>query len=239
MKVLSFDTSSPACASAVVEVADGACNLLAEINVWAPRGHMAKLLPQIEMTLSEAGVVKGEIGGIIVGIGPGSFTGLRIGVTIARTLAQLLVVPIAGIPSLDAMARKLIAFPGLICPVIDAKRGEVYTAFYESTGERTRRTTDFRPMTPGALAEDIAKTGFDLIVFTGDGVGAYEDLLAERLGDRAVFMPKEYWWPLASDLAFTGAHKLETEPDDLFSLIPLYARLSQAEELWLKRGEHA
>ncbi|MHB0976441.1 MAG: tRNA (adenosine(37)-N6)-threonylcarbamoyltransferase complex dimerization subunit type 1 TsaB [Candidatus Aquicultorales bacterium] len=240
MRILALDTSSPACSVAVAESGDAGSSLLAEINVWAPRGHMARMLPQIDAALAQAGMEKEAIEGIAVGIGPGSFTGLRIGVTIARTLAQLLEVPIAGIPSPDALVRRVGAHAGVCVPTIDAKRGEVYAAVYETGLGGVERITDFRPITPEALAYELIDAGFERILFTGDGIEMSRGMLAERLGDKAVFTPREYWWPWASEIAYAAADRFEAgSADDLFSLVPVYARLSQAEEMWIKKKEQA
>lgn len=239
MRVLSFDTSSPACTVAVVDATSDAADLMAEINAWTPRGHMARLLPQIDTTLRETGIAKEELEAVVVGLGPGSFTGLRIGVTIARTLAQLLDIPIVGVPSLDAIARRVGAFEGAICTIIDAKREEVYAAVYESSGGSIKRLTDFKPLSPESLVYELAEENIPRVLLVGDGISAHRKVFEGHLGGRAVFSPRDFWWPRAADLAAIAAPRLvEGAVDDLFSLVPIYARLSQAEELWLKK-EHA
>lgn len=237
MKVLSLDTSSPACTVAVVEIGPGVAELIAEINAWSPRGHMARLISQIEETLNQAGVVREELEAVVVGVGPGSFTGLRIGVSIARTLAQLMEIPIAGVPSLDALVQRLIFFRGIICPIIDAKRGEVYTAVYESDGSNIKRLGDFRPILPARLTDELSTAGYKKVLFAGDGVGAYRKIFEESMGARALFTPPDEWWPRAAELVHAASERLaKGEFDDLDALVPIYARLSQAEEVWLKRS---
>lgn len=236
MKILSFDTSSPACAIAVVDGDGAGADVLSEITVWAPREHLARLIPQIDAALREAQTAKEDVQAIAVGIGPGSYTGLRIGVTVARTLAQALNISIVGIPSLDAMARRFMEFDGFVCPVIDAKRGEVYAAVYETGNGFFRRKSDFRPLSPEALLYELVALGARVLM-VGDGIYAYRDIFESHLGTRISFAPRDYWWPRASDLAVIALKRLARgQSDDLFSLVPIYARLSQAEELLLKKG---
>lgn len=239
MKLLSLDTSSPACTVAIVEADAVGGTVLSEINIWTPRGHMERLIPQIDSALHDAQVDKTELEGVVVGIGPGSFTGLRIGVSIARTFAQMLNVPIAGVPSFDAMVRRFALFNGIICPVVDAKRGEVYTALYSASKGSIERITEFEPLSPEALAYRLEDTEQDRFLFLGDGIGVYREIFESHLGDKAFFLPSDGWWPRAADLAFSAAPKLlEGKSDDPFSVVPIYARLSQAEEMWLKKEKH-
>ncbi len=236
MKVLSFDTSSPACTVAVVDGDAAGWDVLSELNTWTPKDHMARLIPQIDLACAEAGVAKGDIEAIVVGIGPGSYTGLRIGVTIARTLAQVLGVLIAGVPSSDALARRFIGSSAFVCPSLDAKRGEVYAALYEVAAD-SKRITDFRPLSPEALAYELIELDARVIM-VGDGISAYRDIFEGHLGSKVFFAPRDFWWPRGVDLAAIALERLSRgESDSPFELVPIYARLSQAEELLLKKGE--
>ncbi len=197
---------------------------------------MAKLLPALDGLLGDAELTVQDVEAVVIGSGPGSYTGLRIGMVIARMLAQLLEVPILGIPSLDAIAQRNIKEGALICPVVDAKRGEVYAAFYRPAGDTINRLTDFKAIAPDALAELLGLEGYDRIIFAGDGLEFYSDILMQVLGDKAELADKDDWWPLASDLIKVARPRIEAgDFDDLYQLAPIYVRLSQAEELWEKR----
>lgn len=232
MLTLALDTSSPVL---TVAVGDGE-KIIAETTTWLPRGHMAKLLPAIDGLLKDAGLTVHNVEVIVIGSGPGSYTGLRIGMVIARTLAQLLKVPILGIPSLDAIAQRNKEEGALICPVVDAKRGEVYAAFYRQAGDTINRFTDLKAIAPDTLAELLELEGCERIIFAGDGLKLYSDILVQVLGVKAELAAEDDWWPLASDLIEVARPRIETGGfDELYQLAPIYVRLSQAEELWEKR----
>jgi len=229
---LAFDTSSPVL---TVAIGDGE-RIITETTTWLPRGHMAKLLPAIDGLLKDAGLTVQDVEAVIIGSGPGSYTGLRIGMVIARTLAQLLKVPILGISSLDAIAQRNIKEGALICPVVDAKRGEVYAAFYRSAGDTVNRFTNFKAIAPDALAELLQLEGYERVIFAGDGLKLYSDVLVQVLGDKAKLAPEDDWWPLASDLINVARPRIRARDfDELYQLAPIYVRLSQAEEIWEKR----
>jgi tRNA threonylcarbamoyladenosine biosynthesis protein TsaB len=155
---------------------------------------------------------------------------------IARTFAQLLEVPIIGVPSADAIAYGNIPEAGVACPIIDAKRGEVYTALYRPHDGSVERITEFMAIHPDELAKKLRDERYERVVFAGDAVKLYEGVLAEALGGRAVFAAEEAWWPRASDLASLALPLIIAgEFDELYKLAPIYVRLSQAEEMWEKR----
>ncbi|MDP2210944.1 MAG: tRNA (adenosine(37)-N6)-threonylcarbamoyltransferase complex dimerization subunit type 1 TsaB [Candidatus Aquicultor sp.] len=232
--ILSLDTSSP-----VLTVALHNGNMIVgEETTWMPRGHMAKLIPFVDVLLAAKGFKIDDVTHMVVGSGPGSYTGLRIGMVIARTFAQLLEVPIIGVPSADAIAYRNIPEAGIVCPIIDAKRGEVYTALYRPNDGSIERITEFMAILPGELAKKLLDEGHEQVVFAGDAVKLYEGVLAEALGERAVFAAEEAWWPRASDLASLALPRIIAgEFDELYKLAPIYVRLSQAEEMWEKRHQ--
>ncbi|HZD60170.1 MAG TPA: tRNA (adenosine(37)-N6)-threonylcarbamoyltransferase complex dimerization subunit type 1 TsaB [Anaerolineae bacterium] len=234
MLILAFDTSSPVLS---VAVADGE-KTIEEETMWLPRGHMAKLIPVIDTLLERSGYSVGDINAVIIGSGPGSYTGLRIGMVMARAFAQLLEAPIIGIPSADAVAVRNIRGKSVICPVIDAKRGEVYTALYRDVDGTIDRFTEFTAISPDELTELLQAEGYERIIFAGDAVKLYGDVFAGALGGRAEFAPEDDWWPRASDLVNLARPRLRAgQFDELYQLTPIYVRLSQAEEMWEKRHQ--
>ncbi|MDI6816596.1 MAG: tRNA (adenosine(37)-N6)-threonylcarbamoyltransferase complex dimerization subunit type 1 TsaB [Actinomycetota bacterium] len=232
MLILSIDTSSPVLTVAL----HNGDMIVGEETTWMPRGHMSKLIPFIDELLTTKGFKIDDVTQMVVGSGPGSYTGLRIGMVIARTFAQLLEVPIIGVPSADAIAYRNIPEAGIVCPIIDAKRGEVYAALYRPNDGSIERITEFMAIHPGELARKLRDEGCERVVFAGDAVKLYAGVLAEALGERAVFAAEEAWWPLASDLASLALPRIIAgEFDELYKLAPIYVRLSQAEEMWEKR----
>jgi tRNA threonylcarbamoyladenosine biosynthesis protein TsaB len=167
--------------------------------------------------------------GIAVGIGPGSFTGLRIGVTTAKSIAYSLQKPIVAIPSLDALASQFLFTDILLCPIFDARKREVYTAFYRNTGAIVERLSAYAAITPERLCHDIQEP----VVFLGDGVCAYRHYLETTLGQNAIFADAAHLFSRASLIAKLGCHRLmSADSDECFSLTPLYIRKSDAEIHW-------
>lgn len=127
MLTLGFDTATPACTVALVE--DG--QLLVELTVVHPRAHGARLMPLIAQALTEAGRPRSDLDGIAVGIGPGSFTGLRVGLATAKGLAFALGLPVAPVGTLEAMAHGLMGAGLPVAPMLDARRGAAYAALFD------------------------------------------------------------------------------------------------------------
>lgn len=231
MLVLSFDTATPHLSVGL----SSEQTILNEISLWAPRAHMARLLPLIDLILKLSQKQIEDLGAVFVGVGPGSFTGLRIGISVARTLGQLLEIPIVGIPTLDAIAYRFLEAGVKICPVVDAKRGEVYTSFYSTEEGRLIRLADFSAVKPQQLIDKI-KYEIGKVVLVGDGLIPYGQVFKEELGDLAKFAPVRFWYPSSIDLAALGWSKwYKREYKEFSEITPIYVRLSQAEEVWQAR----
>ncbi|MGB9825310.1 MAG: tRNA (adenosine(37)-N6)-threonylcarbamoyltransferase complex dimerization subunit type 1 TsaB, partial [Desulfofundulus sp.] len=148
MLVLGIEAATPVAAVAVV---DGE-RLLAERMVNNRRTHSVNLLPMIKAVLEDAGVGREDLGGIAVSSGPGSFTGLRIGMATAKTLAQVWGLPVVGVGTLDALAHPLTGQGGLICPILNARKDEVYAAVYRTVDGELERLEGPVAVRPGELA---------------------------------------------------------------------------------------
>jgi len=231
---LAFDTSSPVLTIALGDEE----SIINEVDMWLPKGHMANLIPAIDDLLKNSNLKIDDVNVIVIGSGPGSYTGLRIGMEMARTFAQLLEIPIIGIASMDAIAYRNAYNKAIICPVIDAKRGEVYTALYRITDGKTYHITGYKVLNPEELASILVLEGYERIVFAGDALKLYADVFRQLLQDKAEFAPEEDWWPRASDLIrLTRQRIVQRDFDELYRLTPIYVRLSQAEEMWEKRHQ--
>lgn len=176
MKVLAIDSSSKTATVALVDES----GLIGEFSINHLR-HSVILMPMMDELLKMAEVKKEEITHIAVCEGPGSFTGLRIGAATAKGLAQSFDVPIVGVSSLDALAYNVGEFKGIICPIIDALRGNVYTAFYKG-GSELNRLKDVSLEEVGVVM-DIVKGYGEEVLFVGDGTIAYKDTLKSALPD--------------------------------------------------------
>lgn len=205
--------------------------LVAEYTLNVAATHSERLLGAIDRLLSDAGWTPRSLDGIACAVGPGSFTGLRIGVSTAKGLAFALGVPVVGVPTLDAMAESvpLPAFP--VCPALDAKKEEIYTALYDPAPAGVRRRTDWMVIRPAAFLETVEGP----VIFLGSGAQLYRELICRRLGSRAHFVPAHFRSPSAASVAELGRRALEGgQRQDPEALTPLYIRPSEAE---LKRRE--
>src|SRR5205085_3227439 len=148
------------------------------MTVARERGHVEFLMPAVLRAAELAGVSIDRLTGVAVGLGPGLFTSLRVGVATAKTLAQVLDVPIVGISSLDLLAFNARFSPKLICACVDARRGEVFAAFYRQAPHGVHRLSDYTPWEPKALAAEAIAREEDLL-FVGNGALVYHDELGE------------------------------------------------------------
>jgi len=227
MKILAIDTSTRVGSIAVVE----GTSLKAQQILNISATHNQRLLPGIERLLSDAGWSLDDLDGFAVSLGPGSFTGLRIGLSIVKGLAWATGKPLAGVPTLDALATNVSFAPYSICPILDARKGEIYTALYRQGEEGIpQRLTSYMAIKPEELVAIISET----TVIIGDGLWSYGDYLKRELGNRLVVPPPHLSVIHASSVAWLGWHKLRSgEYEDVSSCTPLYVRPSEAE---LKRN---
>lgn len=227
MYVLGIEAATPVAAAAVV----AEDRVLAERMINNRKTHSVNLLPMIKAVLEDARVKLSELGGIAVSSGPGSFTGLRIGMSTAKTLAQVLDIPIAGVSTLDALAFRFSAANVLVCPILNARKNEVYAGIYRGGN-----------CLQGPAALDIKKLSQMLndygedIIMLGDGVPVYREQLLESLGAGVRFAPLSSLLPGGSEIACLGLMRIKAgEYSTPFELLPRYVRLSEAEINWMKK----
>ena len=231
MYVLGIESATPVAAVAVTD-REG---VLAERMVRNNRTHSVNLLPMIKAVLADAEISRDSLSGIAVSTGPGSFTGLRIGMSIAKTLAQVWNLLIVGVSTLETMAHALVGHNRLVCPIMNARKNEVYTAVY-----------DYRDNIGVLLMPHQAARAEDLIekltqwqkpvTFLGDGVPIYQDLLREGLGEMAAFAPLAHAYPRGGVVAELGLAALaQGKGVSPMELQPEYIRFSEAEVLWRKK----
>lgn len=225
MNILGIDTATMAGSVAVITEQQ----LIAETTVNTKTTHTERLLPMIDQTLRAASLTIQQIDAIAVASGPGSFTGLRIGVTTAKSLAYSIRKPLVGVPSLDALASQFLYTEVLICPILDARKQEVYTALYRNTEDHVQRISEYSVIAP----QNLLKALHEPTLFLGDGVLAYRQQICEVLGNHALFANPALMFPRASLIAKLGVDRLLTgTPDDSYAFTPLYLRKSDAEIHW-------
>jgi tRNA threonylcarbamoyladenosine biosynthesis protein TsaB len=229
MRILGVDTSTSWGSLGIID--DDA--VVAEYALFREETHSARLVPAIQALLKEARLDLTEIDGLAISLGPGSFTGLRVGLSTVKGLALAAEKPVVGIPTLDALASNLPFAPYLICPLLDARKGEVYFALYKNGGGgQLERLTPYQVLSPFGLLEKIP---LQETVFLGDGAEVYGELIEEHLGEKALFAPPHLKFLRGSTVAELGLGRImQGESDDIASLVPIYVRPSDAEINWAK-----
>lgn len=223
MTILALDASGPVCSVALMR--DGV--ILAEASQNNGLTHSEVLMPMLDHVMEAAGLRVDAVDAVACVAGPGSFTGVRIGVCAAKALAHAHGMPCVQLDALEVLAMGAFGFEGTICPMLDARRGQVYcAAFRFAEGDRPRRVLD-----DGAMAlEDYLKLLPEegRLLFVGDGVKAHGDRVRALMGDRAMVAPAH-----RSQLSAGAACQLAAVGGgvrtDYLGLQPIYLRLSQAE----------
>lgn len=229
MLVLGVDTSTSINTAGLWE--DG--RVLGEVIDDAGRKHSERLLATIEWVLDSAGVSLADLDALAVSVGPGSFTGLRVGVSTMKGLALGANAPLVGVPTLDAMARLGAFHDEVVCPVLDAKMKEVYAAAFRfEDGVRTKVGDDC----VDSVERFVGKVAPGALYF-GDGAVLYADEIARRdpsarFGDFAINVPR------GSAVATEGSERIRLGYEsDAASVSPVYLRKSQPEEARAVKGE--
>ena len=223
MLLLGIDTSTSCGSVALVD----SSKTLGEWSLNVSGTHAGRLLPGIRHLLGESGIQIEQIDGFAVTIGPGSFTGLRIALTTAKTLSLVTEKPLAGIPTLDVLVENIPFAAGLVCPVLDARKGEVFAAVYKKDPQGdTNRLTDYLSVPPEALSRLLQGPALLL----GNAVPVYADRFLRECNHPITFAPPECHFPRASILCRMAIKRLsEGDHRHPRELQPLYARAPDAE----------
>lgn len=215
MILLSADTSSSTFSIALLE----GHRLIDEFESEFPNRHSSGLLPAIERLLSKNSYLLEDVQAFCVGLGPGSFTGLRVGITTIRGIALALKRPIVGMPSIDGMAHSLFAQKGRICAIIDAKQKRVYARIYSCSDKGIKPKSGFLLLGIKELLSKIKEP----TTFLGDGIRLYRNDISQKLGKEAKFAPESFWYPKAAIMGSLALRRLQAgKRDNCFSLSPLY-----------------
>lgn len=235
MIILSIDSSTPVAGVAVLNEEQ----MMGESMLNTKNTHSEKLLVLVDTLLQELRLTMADIDAIAVAQGPGSFTGLRIGMATAKGLAQGGGKRLIAVPTLDALAHRMSGISGLICPILHAKRSEVYTAAYKcSTSGLVERLSSYRAVNPELLLDELAQQP-EKVCFLGDGVAVYHKQLQDRLGDQMWLAPMDRRLPSAAAIGVLALKRaLQDDYDDLFGCDLIYIRRSEAEIQWeIKHGQ--
>lgn len=225
MKILSVDTSSNVASVAICDDE----KLICEITVNNKKTHSQTLMPMIDSALKQSELEISDIDLISAANGPGSFTGLRIGVSAVKGLAHAKNISVVGVSILEAMAYNLPFCEYVISPIMDARRQQVYNAVYEWNDGEINELQAPRALSVDELIDEFLASG-KKVVFLGDGVDVHKTYIKEKMGDMAVFAPVSAKEQRASGLAVI-AKKLydEGKAVSCYELAPVYLRKPQAE----------
>lgn len=228
MKILAIDTSGPNCSVAIID--DN--KVVADFTINNGTTHSQNLVPMVEQVQKFTNIELSDIDAFACSIGPGSFTGLRIGIATIKGFAMSLNKPVLSVPTLLALAYNVCNFDGVICSIIDARNDNVYAGIYRSSEEGIELVDNYVSDNIEILIDKL-KDFDDNIIFVGDGVETYKDLLLENLKSDSIeisfamsHLNCQYALSVAraaKDMAF------KNEYNDYNSLSPLYLKKSQAE----------
>jgi len=225
MNILMIDTSGPACGVAVMKYGQMIC----ELQLTSGKTHSQRVMPMVDQALSMCEMTTADIDLFGAVVGPGSFTGVRIGVATVKALAHAAGKPCIGVDALEALAANVTGFDGVICPILDARAQQVYGAMFEC-GMPPVRLMDDEAEKLTAYLDRVEATGRHAL-FVGDGASAFEKAIIERLGEKAHFAPVQHAGLRAASACALAAEyaKDESNLKDCMTLLPLYLRAPQAE----------
>lgn len=222
MIVLSMDSSSLVTTVALLKDE----HILGEFTINFKREHSVILMEKVEELLKDCKVDINDVDGFVVSKGPGSFTGLRIGMATVKGLSMGSNKPYVSISSLDALAYSLLNFDGLICPIMDALRDSVFTCIYKNIYGKLTKVIDYSALSLEELAKELNSLG-EKVIFTGDGVYKHKDYLLANI-PKAIFAPNHLSIIKASSLGELGMIELKNGNFDDKNSAPLYLKKPQA-----------
>lgn len=216
MKILGVDTSTPI---GSVGLIDGD-RFVAEHTLSIVKAHSSRLMPAIDQILKWGDLTVHDLDACAVGIGPGSFTGIRIGVGTIKSLCYALKKPIIGVSTLEAIAYNLRYTNRLICPILDARKDEVYGAVFRGGPNLLRKSDDLC-----VPIESLLSHIDDDAIFVGDGLGRYAPAVQEQFGKDVTVADPIFNVPRGASIARIGYNRLRSgQSGDYFSLTPNYVR---------------
>lgn len=225
MKILGLDSSGIVASVAIVE--DDV--LIAEYTVNYKKTHSQTLLPMLDEIAKMTELDLNSIDAIAVAAGPGSFTGLRIGSATAKGLGLALKKPLIAIPTVEGLAYNLYDISGLICPIMDARRKQVYTGIYRFTDHQLKVVEDQMAVPMETVIEKLNQYG-ETVTFLGDGVPVFHELIAEKMMVPYSFAPAHVNKQRAAAVAALGEiYYRQGKTETAMEHVPDYLRVSQAE----------
>lgn len=225
MKILGIDSSGMVASAAII-----AENILvAEFTVNNKQTHSQTLLPMIDQVVRMSGIVLEELDAIAIAAGPGSFTGLRIGASTAKGMGLALQKPIVSVPTLEGLAFRLAGTDGLICPILDARRNQVYTGIYRAQVDGIQVEAEQRAVDIHEILQELEKYQ-EKVTFLGDGVPVQEATIRQEYPGEYQFAPLHLSRQSAASVAALGQiYYQQGKTETAAGHRPVYLRKSQAE----------
>lgn len=233
-KILCVDTSTSVAGIAVCEDT----NILAEYTINTNKTHSQRLMLMIEEVFDRLDLAPSEIDVFAAVSGPGSFTGLRIGICTVKAMAYVCRKPVVSVPTLDTLAYNIsFSASQYVCPMIDARNNQVYTAIYKSCGGMWQNISGYMAVNVSELSESLKSLNAS-VTLNGDGVFAHKDFFISALGDKCSVAPYNSILQRPSTAALIAYDKLlRGEKEDCMDMVPFYLRKSQAERLCVQKTE--
>lgn len=230
MKVLAIDTSNYTLGIAIIDEE----KVIGEYITNVKKNHSIRVMPAIEMLLKDCDLTPNDLTKIVVAQGPGSYTGVRIGVTIAKTLAWTLKIPLVGVSSLEILAATVGRyFPGTVSPLFDARRGQIYTGLYQYENGKIKTVEKDQILQSKDWAKQLTNLS-QPVLFVGNDIPQHREILVEEMGEQAKFAELTELNPRPSELAFLG---MTRDGGEVHSFVPNYIRLAEAETKWIEANQ--
>ncbi|MBA4495573.1 tRNA (adenosine(37)-N6)-threonylcarbamoyltransferase complex dimerization subunit type 1 TsaB [Paenactinomyces guangxiensis] len=233
MKMLTMDTSTLVMGIAVLDLEEK--RVLGEVTTNLHKNHSVRLMPTVDQLLRDLDLAMSEIGVLAVTAGPGSYTGIRIGVTTAKTISWACGIPLYSESSLTVLAMNGYHFDGVVVPLFDARRRRVYSGVFQRDGEKMSEVVPQQVVEIESWLKQIGELRRP-VLFLGDDVARFQDVIAGSLGDAAHFGSPAENIPRASQLGILAWHKwINDEPPEHADFAPNYLQMTEAEANWLKK----
>lgn len=235
MKILAIDTSTMLGGVAIMEDE----RLIAESRLNIKSTHSERLMTEIEHCLKRAELSISNIDVFAVAIGPGSFTGLRIGLSTVKGFSYAVGKPIVAVPTMEALAWNFPYSEYPVCTLLDARKREVYAAVFKWEKDGFVRLVKETVSNPEDFLNNLSDlSGYDKFIFAGEGADLYEKNIVKHFAEKAVFASPDKMVPLPSNVAMLGFQKaLNKDFSEPVNLAPLYIRKSEAEIKWSEKNQ--
>lgn len=225
MNILAMDTSNQVLGVALLKDNQLIGKVVTNIN----RNHSVRLMPAIDQLMRDVDMTPDQLDKIVVAKGPGSYTGVRIGLATAKSMAWALDIPVVGVSSLKVLAYQGRFFNSYVCPFFDARRGLVFTGLYRWSNSELELVNEEKNMLMENWLQELATTNKE-VVFLSPDIELHQETIQKYMGDRAVIPNGYVHMADPAHLALTGSNQ---EPDGTHTLTPNYLRLAEAEAKWL------